>query len=197
MKNIFKNTKTILICGFLLAQTAGQAQDVYIGLRQLLETNFMKEFVKVRDESERVVRRFKKSSGTYTEEQVQYVANAYNNSAEQFNQTLYNIKEDILDKQKRRFLVLYPDDYSKEVECDLYRAKDYYAKNFQKALAEVTSDGSTTASFLLALTNLISIGQGAFNIFAQFKEEWQKYNEGILNKYLIEEYRFRHWDEIN
>jgi hypothetical protein len=173
------------------------AQDVYIGLRQFLETNFMREFVKTRDESERMVRRFKKSANRYSEEQVQQVADAYNNSAEQFNQTLYNIKEDLLDKQKRKFVVLYPDDYSKEVECDLYRARDFYAKNFQKAVVEVSGESSETSSFLLLLPQLIQYGQAAFDIFARFKEELKKYNESILNKYLVEEYRFRHWDEIN
>jgi hypothetical protein len=189
--------KPILISVFLLQSIILPAQDVYIGLRQFLETNFMQEFVKTRDESERMVRRFKKKGGSYTEEQVQQVADAYNNSAEQFNQTLYNIKEDLLDKQKRKFIVLYPDDYSKEVECDLYRARDFYAKNFQRAIVEVSGEGGETSSFLLLLPQLIQYGQSAFDLFTRFQEEWKKYNEGILNKYLIEEYRFRHWDEIN
>jgi hypothetical protein len=185
-----------IIC-LLLTQNSLFGQDVYIGLRQFMDTNFMREYEKMRDESERTVRRFKRDAGRYSEDQVQYVANAYNDSAEQFNQTLYNIKGDILDKQKRRFIVLYPDDYSKQVECDLYRAKDFYSKNFQRAMVEVTGDGSETSSFLLALTTLITVGQGAFDLFVRFKDEWKRYNEGILNKYLIEEYRFRLWDEIN
>lgn len=186
-----------VVCLALLCQSNLHGQDVYIGLRQFMDTNFMREYEKMRDESERTVRRFKRDAGRYSEDQVQYVANAYNDSAEQFNQTLYNIKGDILDKQKRRFIVLYPDDYSKQVECDLYRAKDFYSKNFQRALVEVTGDGSETSSFLLALTTLITVGQGAFDLFVRFKDEWKRYNEGILNKYLIEEYRFRLWDEIN
>lgn len=189
--------RLLIFIGLFFCASSASAQDVYIGLRQFLETNFMKEFVKTRDESERTVRRFKKSSSRYSEEQIQQVADAYNNSAEQFNQALYNIKDDILNKQKRKFIVLFPDDYSKEVECDLYRARDFYAKNFQKALVEVSGDGSETSSFLLLLPQLIQYGQSAFDIFTRFKEEWAKYNEGILNKYLIEEYRFRHWDEIN
>lgn len=187
----------ILVISLLLTQNALLGQDVYIGLRQFMDTNFMREYEKMRDESERTVRRFKRDAHRYSEDQVQYVANAYNDSAEQFNQTLYNIKGDILDKQKRRFIVLYPDDYSKQVECDLYRAKDFYSKNFQRAMVEVTGDGSETSSFLLALTTLITVGQGAFDLFVRFKDEWKRYNEGILNKYLIEEYRFRLWDEIN
>ena len=186
-----------IVCCLIFFQTSINAQDVYIGLRQFMSTNFMKEFIKMRDDSERTVRCFKNGSNRYSEEQIQEVANAYNNSAEQFNQTLYNIKDDILDKRKRRFLVLYPDDYSKQVECDLYRAKDFYSRNFQKALVEVTGDDAGTGSLLLGIGTLISLVKGGMDVFAQFKAEWKKYNEGILNKYLIEEYRFHHWDEIN
>jgi hypothetical protein len=177
--------------------SALQGQDVYIGLRQFLDTKFMQEYVKSRDESERLVRRFKRNQNKYTAEQVQKVGDAYNDSAEQFNEMLYNIKNDLLHKEKRKFIVLFPEDYSKQVECDLYRARDYYSKNFQKALVEVAGDGSETSTFLTLLPTLIEYGKSAFALFARIKEEIQKYNEGILNKYLIEEYRFRHWDEIN
>jgi hypothetical protein len=173
------------------------AQDVYIGLRQFLDTKFMQEFVKSRDASERLVRRFKRNQNKYTAEQVQKVGDAYNDSAEQFNEMLYNIKNDLLHKEKRKFIVLFPEDYSKQVECDLYRARDYYSKNFQKALVEVAGDSGETSTFLTLLPTLIEYGKSAFALFARIKEEIQKYNEGILNKYLIEEYRFRHWDEIN
>ncbi|AEE49562.1 MAG: hypothetical protein IPO07_29455 [Haliscomenobacter sp.] len=185
------------ILALVLCSTALPAQDVYIGLRQFLDTKFMQEYVKSRDESERAVRRFKRTQSRYTEEQVLQVADAYNNSAEQFNQMLYNIKDDLLHKEKRKFLVLFPEDYSKQVECDLYRARDFYSKNFQKALVEVSGDGTETSSFLTLLPTLIEYGKSAFALFTRIKEEIQKYNEALLKKYLIDEYRFRHWDEIN
>lgn len=185
------------IFALLIFVTTLPAQDVYIGLRQFLDTQFMQEYVKSRDESERLVRRFKRSQSRYTEEQVQQVADAYNNSAEQFNEMLYNIKNDLLHKEKRKFLVLFPEDYSKQVECDLYRARDFYSKNFQKALVEVAGDASETSSFLTLLPTLIEYGKSAFALFNRIKEEIQKYNEALLKKYLIDEYRFRHWDEIN
>lgn len=189
--------KLLLIFSLLAIGTGLQAQDAVIGLRQFLTTQFMTEFNDLRDASERTVLNFKRKQSRYSEEDVQKVIDAYNASAEYFNQTLYNIKADLLDKEKRKFIVLFPDDYSKQVECDLYRAKDYYTANFQKTLMEVTGEDGGTGSFLLLLPTLFQYGQTAFDIFKRIKEEIKKYNEAILDKHLIQPYRFRLWDEIS
>lgn len=190
-------TRSFTIALLILLNQAVQAQDAYVGLKQFLQTPFMEEFNNMRDASERAVRDFKRKQSRYSEEDVRKVADAYNASAEYFNQVLYNIKADLLHKEKRKFVVLFPDDYSKQVECDLYRAKDYYTANFQKELMEVTGDSGGTSSFLTLVPVLFQYGQAAFDIFKRIKEEIKKYNEAILDKYLINEYKFRLWDEVN
>ncbi len=187
----------IIVCFFILSSQFVQAQDAYVGLRQFLNTQFMTEFIQLRESSERTLRDFKRKQSRYSSEDVRKVADAYNASAEYFNQVLYNIKADLLNKGKRKFIVLFPDDYSKQVECDLYRAKDFYTANFQKELMEVTGDDGGTSSFLTLLPALFQYGQAAFDIFQRIKDEIKKYNEAILDKYLINEYRFRLWDEVN
>lgn len=189
--------KSCILFFLILLQQAAQAQDAYVGLRQFLNTQFMTEFINMREASERSVRDFKRKQSRYSEEDVRKVADAYNASAEYFNQVLYNIKADLLHKEKRKFIVLFPDDYSKQVECDLYRAKDYYTANFQKELMEVTGDEGGTSSFLTLLPALFQYGQAAFDIFNRIKDEIKKYNEAILDKYLINEYKFHLWDEVN
>jgi hypothetical protein len=189
-----KNTTLALLFTFFAA--AATAQDSYVALEQFKTTQFMREFLDLREAAENSVRDFKRKQAKYSDEEVQKVIDAYNSSAEYFNQALYNIKGDLLDKQKRKFIVLFPDDYSKQVECDLRRAEDFYKTTFQKEVQELTAADGGTGNFLALVPTLFQYAQSAFDIFKKIQDELKKLNEAVLDKYLINEYKFKNWDEI-
>ena len=186
----------VLFLLFVLPQMAF-SQDVYVGLKQFTNTAFIQEFVNIRESAENSVSSFKKIQHQYNEEDVQQVIYAYNASAEYFNTVLLNIKDDLLDKTKRKFIVLYPEDYSKQVEADLYRAREFYTDTYVKEVTYLTGDKMGTGSFLAMLPTIITYAKGAIDIIKKLKKEMRKYNEKMLQQYLIEPYRFRSWDEIN
>ncbi len=173
------------------------SQDVMVGLKQFTNTQFIREFLKLRESAETSVLAFKRRQSQYNEEDVHRVINAYNASAEYFNTVLFNIKNDLLDKQKRKFLVLYPHDYSKQIEADLYRAREFYTDTYVKEVTYLTGDAMGTGNFLAMLPTIITYLKSASELFKKIKAEMRKYNEKMLQQYLIEPYRFRSWDEIN
>jgi len=190
-----KNWLVSIIIG--LASTSAWSQSGTVtALKTLQETPFFNEFRELKDRSETAVKNFKTIQGRYSKEEVDNVVSAYNSSADYFNAALLNIKADLMHKEKRKYLVNYPDAYSKQVDADLYRAKEYYANTFQKEVIQLTN-GQITGSALIALMpQILKYTQLAIEVIRKVDAEIKKMNEAILDQHLVEPYRFKHWDEI-
>jgi len=180
-----------------LVSTAAWSQSGAIAaLTTLQETAFFNEFSELKDRSETAVKNFKTIQGRYSQAEVENVISAYNSSADYFNAALLNIKNDLMHKEKRKYLINYPEAYSKQVEADLYRAKEYYANTFQKEVIQLTN-GQITGSALIALMpQILKYTQLAIEVIRRVDGEIKKMNEAILDQHLVEPYRFKHWDEI-
>jgi hypothetical protein len=175
----------------------GQGKSTYWGLNQFLNTDFISKYEEARNRAERSVTDFKHIQSEFSPDQVTAVMDAYNASAERFNQVLYKIKEDILDKSKRKFIIQYPDDYARQIEGELNRAKEFYANTYQRQIVDVTQGRITGTPFLALLPEIIKYGKLAFQLFQSIKAEMKKYNESMLEEYLIQPYRFHSWNELN
>jgi hypothetical protein len=187
----------VVSCLLFAGVTYGQSSSTYMALNQFLNTEFFKEFETLRLRSEKAVKDFKTIQNKYSEEDIEAVRDAYNSSAEMFNAVLLNIKNDLLHKQKRKFLVAFPEDYSKQIEADLYRAKEYYANTFQREVSQVTDGEITGVAIMALLPQLIKYTKLAMSVIKKIKAEIKKFNESLLQKYLIDPYHFKTWDEIN
>ena len=169
---------------------------VYNALNIFLGTEFFDQFEGMRKQAEDAVIRFDLVKHKYRSEDVQLIIDSYNSSAEYFNMTLYNIKNDLLDKHKRKYIINYPESYSKQVETDLRRAEEFYRDTFQKEIAELTEGEITGSALLLMIPEIIKYVKLGIEVIKKVKNEINKFNEAILNKHLIEKYRFRTWDEV-
>jgi hypothetical protein len=192
----------LVLIGFLiLNQSAAQCpgKSPFWGLNCFLNSDFMTKFEEARTKAEQSVRDFKRLHGEeqFADEDVERVIDAYNSSANTFNEVLYKIKGDLLDKKMRKFVVSSPDDYATLIEAELNKAKTTYANSYQKAVAEVTNGRVTGMAFMLLLPEIIKYGKLAFELFQKIKAEIKKYNDSLFEQYLIEPYRFHSWDEIN
>ena len=180
----------------LISTAAWSQSGAVAALNTLQQTAFFNEFKELKDRSETAVRNFKTIQGRYSEEEVANVASAYNSSADYFNAALLNIKKDLMHKEKRKYLISYPEAYSKQVEADLYRAKEYYANTFQKEVVQLTN-GQITGSALIALMpQILKYTQLAIEVIRKVDSEIKKMNEAVLDQHLVEPYRFKRWDEI-
>ena len=179
------------------ASLLAQSSSTYVALNQFLNTDFFREFQTMKQKAEKSVLDFKRIQHKYDDEDIEAVIDAYNSSAEMFNASLYNIKNDLLHKKKRKYIVQFPTDYSKQIETDLYRAKEYYANTYQREVAQVTNGEISGVAILAILPDVIKYTKLAFEIVKKIQSEIKKFNEELLNQYLIEAYRFRMWDEIN
>jgi hypothetical protein len=176
---------------------AAQAQSsTVVALKSLQSTPFFTEFAELQERSQSAVRNFKVIQDRYSKEEVENVIYAYNASAEYFNAALRNIKTDLMHKEKRKYLIRYPDAYSKQVEADLYRAKEYYANTFQKEVTALTNGQITGNALIVMLPQILKYAKLAVEVIKQVDSEIKKMNDAILEQYLVTPYRFKNWDEI-
>jgi hypothetical protein len=194
-------TRSFLFLALLIFSLSGYSQGgvntPYFALNMFLNTDFFKQYDEMRIRAEKSVKDFKRVQSRYSPEEVQTVKDAYNASAEYFNQVLFNIKGDILNKEKNKFIVQFPADYSKQIEADLYRAKEFYANTYQKEISRVTNGELNGFALLALLPQVMQYAPVAIDVLKKIKDQINKFNENMLNQYLIQPYHFKTWDEIN
>ena len=190
-----KNLLLFLVL-ILAVQSARSQSSSIVALKSLQGTAFFNEYRELQERSQTAVKNFKLIQDRYSKEEVDNVIYAYNSSADYFNAALENIKADLLNKEKRRYLITYPESYSKQVEADLYRAKEYYANTFQKEVTALTNGQITGAALVALLPQVIKYAKLAIELIRQVDSQIKKMNETILDQYLIQPYRFKSWDEI-
>ena len=166
-------------------------------LNQFLGTSFFREYDQLRLKAEESVRDFKRIESNYSEEQKQAVSNAYNASAQYFNTILINVKRDLLDPGKRKLISKYPNEYAKQLETDLQKARDFYANTYQKEMAELTQGQITGTGFIALLIQVLNYTKEAIAILNQFKAEIKKFNSELLDARLIAPYSFKTWETIS
>ncbi|HEY4655384.1 MAG TPA: hypothetical protein VIH22_12770 [Cyclobacteriaceae bacterium] len=190
-----KNLLLFLVL-ILAVQSARSQSSSILALKSLQGTAFFNEYRELQERSQTAVKNFKLIQDRYSKEEVDNVIYAYNSSADYFNAALENIKADLLNKEKRRYLITYPESYSKQVEADLYRAKEYYANTFQKEVTALTNGQITGAALVALLPQVIKYAKLAIELIRTVDSQIKKMNETILDQYLIQPYRFKSWDEI-
>jgi phosphoenolpyruvate carboxylase len=173
-----------------------QGNSTYWGLTQFLNSEFIQKFDEARNKAEQSVIDFQRIRHEFSDEDIAIVMDAYNASAEKFNQILYKVQEDLLDRQKRKFIIKFPDDYAREIEGELNRAKEFYGNNYQREVVRVTQGRITGTPLLVLLPEIIKYGRLAFELFQTIKKEVKKYNMAMLEEHLIQPYRFRSWNEL-
>jgi hypothetical protein len=170
-----------------LSSTSVQSQATYDALNKFLNTDFFNSYNEIRLRAEESVKDFKllQTIKKYSPEETKIVSDSYDASAQYFNSILHSIKDDLLDKKKRKFVIKYPDDYSKQLETDLNRAASYYANTYQQAVADLTEGEILGSALLLMLPQLIEGAELAIKLI-----------KDMLNEHLIERFRFKSWEEI-
>ena len=196
MKHLLTLVLVLTALGGLTAQCPGSSP--YWGLNCFLNSEFILKFEEARSRMEQSAYDFKALAELedFSDEEVQLVIDAYNASATRFNDGLYKIKDDLLDRRKRKFLIRYPEDYAMQIEADLNQATNYYQNTYGRTVTELTAGRIQTVSFLVLLPEIIKYGKLAFALFNKIKQEVRKYNEEMIDQYLIESHRFHSWDEI-
>ena len=181
----------------LFRGVAAKAQiDPFKALVITTNQNFFKKYIEVRERAENSVKYFKQNSGRYNPEDLAMLKANYNQSATMFNNMINNMKKDLLNGKRRKIIVKYPQNYSKEIECDFRRARDFYQQTYATEVKRITN-GQFTAIDVGTIKALLSMATGAGNLIKKILGEVKKWQEGVVDQNLVQRFRFKNWDEIN
>ena len=189
-----KLCKTLLFL-FLSLQMFSQTSTSE-ALNSFLGTGFFNEFNTLKKKAERMVLDVKAIEANYSEEEISKVINAYNLTADRFNRALFNIKRDMLDKQMRKYIARQPIGYGKQIETDFHRAKNYCENTFCKEVHSLLGAEYNSTAILAMVPELIGYIELAVKVFKSVKQKFKQINEELLQKYMVEPYSFKTWDEI-
>lgn len=191
----------ILFC-LLIACFSAVAQPnktVAPALYKFLNTEFMQKYRDLRIQAESDAIRVQSGLEQLKPTEQFRLRTAYDQTASRANQLLESIKQDFQNQKKLKTIAEFPDMYSDGLRYKLQELADFYAANFQQALADASVkkeevDGSVT---MLLIVELIGLTKGLTNYFAAIKRESKQYTDKYLHENLVQPYRWRYWEELS
>ncbi len=193
--------KPVFLFIALFASLFAQAQPnkkVAPALQKFLNTEFMVKFHDLHIEAESQCISVQARQGELAASDVYRLRAAYDQSAHRANQLLQNIKQDFLNPKKIKTIGEFPDMYADGLRFKLQELADFYAANFQQALADasIKEEEVDGAALLLLVTELIGLSKGLANYFGDIRREARQYTEAHLDEHLVRPFRWRYWDEL-
>lgn len=196
MKNILA-----LVCFLLLGLSAFAQPNKKVApaLYKFLNTEFMVKYRDLRIQAESDAIRVQSGQAELKPADQYRLRTAYDQTASRANQLLESIKQDFQNPKKLKSIAEFPDMYSDGLRFKLQELADFYAANFQQALADAQVkkeevDGSVA---LVLIVELIGLTKGLTNYFADIKREAKQYTEKYLHENLVQPYRWRYWEELS
>lgn len=191
----------ILFCCFLgcFSALAQPNKKVAPALFKFVNTEFMQKYRDLRIQAESDAIRVQSGQAELKPADQFRLRTAYDQTASRANQLLESIKQDFQNQKKLKTIAEFPDMYSDGLRYKLQELADFYAANFQQALADASVkkeevDGSVT---LILIVELIGLTKGLSNYFAEIKRESRQYTDKYLHENLIQPYRWRYWEELS
>ncbi len=173
-----------------------QNKKVDEALNQFLDTKFMKKYIEMRNEAEQTVLNFKQQASLYPPADVKTVEQGYARTQREFDKILLDIKQDLTDRKKRKFIEEFPEMYANNMSSQLDDLNDFYAENFQQPLRDVTGDQIDGSPLLLLITELIGATSELVGKYVALKIQSKKFTDGYLQENLVEPYEFKDWNDI-
>jgi hypothetical protein len=190
----------LILIGLLLAIGAAAQPNKKVGpaLSKFLNTEFMVKYRDLRIEAESAAIGVQSRKDQMKPAEVFRLRTAYDQTATRANQMLEGIKQDFLNGKKLKSIAQFPDMYSDGLRYKLQELADFYAANFQQALADASVEKEQVdgSAVLLLVVELIGLTKGLTNYFADIKREARQYTEAHLQENLVQPYRWRYWDEL-
>ncbi len=165
-------------------------------LRGFLRTPFMASFNDLKLEAESLAGTFKTLSSEYSPQQVAQVRKSYQKIAVSFNMLLEDIRDDFMNRKKMKVIKVDPEMYSMSLQHKLRELKDQYSQDFEKTVADVTDSEVFAAAPIAAIVALIKLSVDLGSFFANSGLQAKQAKREELDRYLMEPYRLRGWDDI-
>lgn len=197
MKAIILSLFSFFLAAIFTPQiTHAQNKKVDQALNQLLDTKFMKKYIEMRNEAEKTVLDFKLVANQYDPADVKAVEQGYIATQREFDKVLIDLKADLTDPKKRKFVQKFPEMYGNGMESKLDDLGEVYAVNLVQPIRDATGNEIDGSPLLLLITELIGATSELVSKYINLKIQAKQFSDGYLQENLVEPYEFKDWDEI-
>lgn len=185
-----------LLCLLFATSATAQMRNMDKQMRDFLNTPFMIEYQKLQLEMRTMVKDFVADKDQYSTTDFRKVRDAYNLTSRSFNDVLYTIEADMLNKHTRRTMQRSPDLYYSKLQLQMGQLKDIYAREFLQTLADVRSEPVSGGLTLAAVTTLTQLTASIVDFFLKARMQSAQFNQAFVRDRLIQPYSFPNWDQL-
>ncbi|MEL6593240.1 MAG: hypothetical protein AAFQ87_12700 [Bacteroidota bacterium] len=197
-------TVLLLTSSLLPAQSPEKSEQM---LYNLMSSGILKTYKDYRSETEKYVALFKARQEEYRVEDMIELKSTYERTAEAFEDYIYEIRNDLLDKKKRKAIKKDPEAYVTARLSKLNQVyAEYYQTRFRPAYAAICEDPSTVAQMgrrtippEIPIALIAPITKATMDIITYIDGKNTRDLESLktlLEKEWVEPNRFRSWEDI-
>ncbi|MFK7924543.1 MAG: hypothetical protein AB8H47_21480 [Bacteroidia bacterium] len=194
----------LLTSTILPAQAPEQSEKM---LYNLMSSGILKTYKDYRSETEKYVALFKARQAEYRVEDMIELQSTYGRTAEAFEDYIYEIRNDLLDKKKRKEIKKDPEGYVTTRLTELNQVYlEYYQMRFRPAYAAICEDPGSMAQMgrrsippEIPIALIAPITKATMEIISYIDGKNTRDLESLktlLEKEWVEPNRFRAWEEI-
>lgn len=207
MKIVGKSFALLLLFSpiFLIAQTASKSEKA---VHSLQESGFLETYKDYRSETEKYAALFKARKEEYSPEEMITMRNSYERTAEAFEDFILMVRNDLLDKKKRKNIRKNTEGYvveKLEKLNDIYM--DHYLGRFIPTYSAIVEDPDTYASHFqrfsgngnIPVALIAPATQATLNLIEFFDKKNDRdivYLKDLLEKDWVTPNRFTSWKDI-
>lgn len=185
----------LLLFGAFNVSAQTQAEKA---LDKLLGTGLIGELQGFRQSMLTTLRTLKKDK-TQSEKSLLKVKLAYETVENEYNTILRKIETDLLDKEKRKFILKYPEDYMGAWDAKFRAMKDKSLYDLQYAIADANNHGSIktgSAGIILLIPTLIQVANETIKIIREIQAEMKQFTQEMLDTQFYQPLHLPAWEEI-
>ncbi len=199
----------LLLCGYSVSLTAQTLSDAEESVYRLTDAGFLDLYKDYRSETEMYVAIFKTNQNQYSPEDVVKMRATYRRTSEAFEDFIYDIRNDLLDKKARKTIQKDAEAYVTQKLEELNQTYlEYYLSRFQPTYASI-AEGKSEDSMALAaermagpeipLALIAPLAQATMQVVDFLDKKGDRDLEAlkkVLEQEWISPHKFREWDDI-
>ncbi len=194
-KTLIITTFLLFLSNFSFSQKKAGKSGIDDAIKKFTSTEFFQSFLEQKEMIEENAKAIQLEELSDKDEET--LKRNYNTAILRYNKILTKIKEDMLNKEVRKYIAAHPDDYGLQLEAVLEKANKNYATTYQKKLAAIRPEDADKAGISpeLLLKVFEGIG-GAVSLIQTIQGDLKTANNEVLEKKLIKPYSFKKWEEL-
>lgn len=183
---------TLILIFFLVSVNSIAQSKSELTIQRLTNTKLIESCKNLREQVINEVKICKQNQSLLSPSEYQELMNGYANLQSSYNGFLEKLKMDMLDSQKRKFILKYPEDYAKVWCADLDNLKKMHDQNFKMPMNRILG----LQGFSPWIPIAFEIIKETITLIRTLKADIKSLDEYNMNLYFTTPLKMPSWNDI-